>query len=99
MGETIPGDFWLQALSSNWNFNDNLRVARGSERPLLHIDGRSREGTSSPTQLFNAFISGVSARLSPGLTLIQNPSPSLATFTLDMTLFAPPAPPAQAAKQ
>ncbi len=98
IGETIPSDFWLAALSSDRRFNENLRVLRGEERPILHIEGRSREGTASPAQLFAAFISGISQRLSGGLALAQNPSPSFDKFTLDMTLFAPPPPPAPSAE-
>jgi hypothetical protein len=93
MGETMPKDFWLASLSADWRFNDTLRIKRGFERPLLHIEGRSREGTSSPAQLFGQFITGMSQRLGNGLALAQNPSPSFDKFTLDLSLFAPPVPP------
>lgn len=92
VGETMPKDFWIANLSSDWRFNDNLRVLRGAERPMLHIEGRSREGTGSPAQLFGEFISGMSQRLGPSLSMAQNPSPSFDKFTLDLTLFAPPPP-------
>jgi hypothetical protein len=96
VGETMPKDFWIANLSSDWRFNENLRVLRGAERPMLHIEGRSREGTGSPAQLFGEFISGMSQRLGSGLSMAQNPSPSFDKFTLDLTLFAPPPPPAAA---
>jgi hypothetical protein len=88
-GDTIPKEFWFASMSSAWADNPNLRVAKGEERPIVHVDGRSREGTASPAQLFTAFTAGLTQRLSPGLTLVQNPSPGFDKFTLDMTLFAP----------
>ena len=94
IGETIPSDFWLTHASSDWRFNDNLRVARGSERPLLHVEGRMREGTTSPAQLFLQFGAGLSQRLAPHLAMVQSPSAQFDKFTLDMTLLAPPAAPA-----
>ncbi len=91
IGETIPGDFWLAELASTWAFNDNLRIGRGEERPIVHVEGRSREGTASPQQLFAAFIAGTTTRLGPDTVLLQNPSPNFAKFTMDLTLFAPQA--------
>ena len=79
-------------MSSDWRFNDNLRVPRDEPRPILHADGRPREGAASPSQLFSRFIAGVSQRLSSSLAMVQNPSPNFAQFTMDLTLFAPPAP-------
>ncbi|MBK8178219.1 MAG: pilus assembly protein PilM [Planctomycetes bacterium] len=96
VAETIPSDFWLSQASSEWRFNENLRVPRGEERPILHMEGRSREGTSSPAQLFAAFVAGVATRLAPAVAMTQNPSPSFDKFTLDLTLFAPEAPVAAA---
>ncbi len=90
--ESIPNDFWFASLSSDWHFNDSLGVAHGEERPIVHVDGRSREGTSAPAQLFAEFVGGIRQRLTPGLALVQNPSPLMDKFTLDMTLFAPPPP-------
>jgi hypothetical protein len=91
--ESIPGDFYFQTLISDWAVNDNLRVARGAERPIVHVEGRSREGTASPAQLFAAFIGGLTKSLGAGLAMVQNPSPSFDKFTIDLTLFAPPPPP------
>ena len=90
VGETLPSDFWFAALSSDWRTNESLRIARGEERPIVHADGRSREGTASPAQLFAGFIAGITQRLSPGLALTENPSPAFDKFTLDLSLFAPP---------
>ena len=90
LADTLPSDFWVTELNSECVYNDNLRVLRGEERPLVHIVGRSREGTASSAQLFGEFVAGLSKRLGPNLTLASNPSPGLDKFTLDLTLFAPP---------
>ncbi|HUR27212.1 MAG TPA: pilus assembly protein PilM [Planctomycetota bacterium] len=91
--ESIPSGFFFTALTSDWAVNDNLRVARGEERPIVHVEGRSNEGTASPAQLFAAFISGLTQRLGAGLAMVQRPSASFDKFTIDLTLFAPPPPP------
>lgn len=92
VGQSIPSDFWLANLTSEWRFQDALRVARGSERPILHAEGRSREGTASPAQLFAAFVAGFADRMGPALAYTANPSPQFDKFNLDATLFAPPLP-------
>ena len=94
--ESIPKEFSFKGLSTDWRFNDLLRVARGEDRPILHVDGISREGTASPAQLFQALIAGITQRLPAELAMIANPSPDFAKFTIDLTVFAPPPPPAAA---
>jgi hypothetical protein len=91
--ESIPNGFYLSSLISDWAINENLRVARGAERPIVHVEGRSNEGTASPAQLFAAFLGGLTQRLGSQLTMVQKPSPSFDKFTIDLTLFAPPPPP------
>jgi len=97
-GASIPNDFWFAGLTSEWKVSDTLRVARGEERPIIHVDGRSREGTASPAQLFGAFVAALTQRLNPGVTLVANPSPQFDKFTIDSTLFGPPPPPAAPAE-
>ncbi|MEO6709515.1 MAG: pilus assembly protein PilM, partial [Planctomycetota bacterium] len=96
--ESIPKEFSFKGLSTDWRMNEGLRVAHGEERPILHVDGISREGTASPAQLFGAFIAGVTQRLPAELAMLYNPSPDFIKFTIDLTLFAPP-PPAAASEE
>jgi type IV pilus assembly protein PilM len=95
--ETLPGDFWISSLTSDWRFNDALRVERGSERPIVHIEGRAREGTQSINAEFQTFLERFRERLARA-DMNQTLSPSGEKFTLDVTLLAPPAAPAEASE-
>ncbi len=85
----LPNEFWIQELSSEWGFDEDWGVARGAELPILHLEGRAREGTESMATVYQAFLSELDARF-PGARLKQRPSPSGDKFTIDMTLLAPP---------
>jgi type IV pilus assembly protein PilM len=87
----LPEGFWIDKLSSKWGFNDQLRVARGSERPLLHLEGKAVEGTESLSALLENLVQHVHAAF-PQAEFVYAPSPSGEKFTLDFTLFAPPKP-------
>ncbi len=92
---SLPAEFWIQELSSEWSFDEDWGVDRGSERPILHLEGRAREGTESMASLYESFLAQLNALL-PGARLKQRPSPSGDKFTVDMTLLAPADPEAAA---
>jgi Tfp pilus assembly PilM family ATPase len=84
---SLPGDFWITNLTSEWRFDEALHVARGSERPIVRLEGSSREGTESLASQFTAFLGELKSRL-PELELTQTLSPSGDKFTVDMTLYS-----------
>ena len=92
----LPGDFWIESLSSEWRSDESLRLPRDSERPVVHLVGRAREGTESIASQLELFVERMRQRL-PQAELYYQASPSGDRFTLDLTLFAPPAPPAPGA--
>ena len=71
-------------------------MVRGSERPILHLEGRAREGTESIAALLEGYVTRLRARF-PAAEFVYQPSPTGNKFTLDMTLYAPAKPAAPAA--
>jgi hypothetical protein len=89
----LPGDFWIDELSSDWRADEGLGIKRGSERPILRAEGMAREGTESVAAQLEALRSGLEQAF-PGARrqLTQNPRGD--RFTLQLTHFGPPEPPA-----
>ena len=83
----LPSDFWLDELSSRSAFNAALGIERGDERPVLHIEGKVREGTAAPFALFEGFLARLSSELE-GVRVLPSLSPAGDSFTLDLCLFS-----------
>ena len=88
--DSLSRDFWLTELVAAWGADSELGVERGAERPLLHVAGRTREGTESVSLQFQEFVEGVRAAL-PGVAMKESMAPSGRNFEVDLTLLAPPA--------
>ena len=84
----LPDGFWIAELSSAWSFDEGLGIKRGEELPILHLEGRAREGTESIASLLDGFVIGLRRRF-PEAVFEYAPSPSGDRFTLDFSLFAP----------
>jgi Tfp pilus assembly PilM family ATPase len=93
----LPDEFWLTQMTSDWKSDPELRIPRGSERPVFSIAGRAREGTNSLAALYEAFIRNVRDRLPPGAGLNERLAATGARFTVDISAFSDPKPPAEAA--
>lgn len=88
----LPQDFWIETMTSGWGSSDDLEIKNPDQRPLLHIRGRTREGTDSPSLLFEEFVTALKGDL-PEVTRILHRMEATATyFTLDLTMLAPPPP-------
>ncbi len=94
----LPDGFWVESLASEWRFHDQLRVKRGEERPIVRVNGRAREGIDSIAAALESYVAKLRARF-PDAALVYAPSASGDKFTLDLTLYAPPAPPAESAPE
>jgi hypothetical protein len=92
----LPDGFWIESLQSSWRVHEDLRLARGHERPVLHLQGRAREGTESLSALLETYVTKLRKRF-PSAEFVYRPSPSGEKFDLDLTLFAPPEAPEPAA--
>ncbi|MCP3916712.1 MAG: pilus assembly protein PilM [bacterium] len=92
LDERLPDDFWLTELSSDWSHDKELRVERNYERPILLIRGRAREGTDSTTSQQQQMMAGLRTAM-PDAAVLETFNQDL--FEIDMTLFAPPPPPAE----
>lgn len=84
----LPEGFWIEKLTSLRRADEALGVARDAERPILHLEGRAREGTESIATLLDGFVSGLREAF-PEAAFVYAPSPSGDRFTLDFTFFAP----------
>jgi hypothetical protein len=84
----MPADFWIEKLASGSRFDPEIGVERSDPRPIVHVDGRAREGTEAVNVLFQKLVDGVRARL-PGLACKHSLSPTGTSFTLDLTTLAP----------
>ena len=86
---SLPRDFWISQITSEFGFDSGLRIERGVERPILRVEGRSREGTDSPAVQYEGFVRSLRKRL-PEMDMKETLSPTGAKFTIDMTAFGPP---------
>jgi len=84
----LPDGFWIEGLSTDFRVNEGLRVVRGSEKPVIKVAGRAREGTESIAALLDSYVTKLRARF-PAAEILYAPSPSGEKFTLDLTLHAP----------
>lgn len=95
---SMPPDFWIEKLSSGLRFDAELGVERTDPRPIVHVEGRAREGTEAANLLFQKLVDGVRGGLA-GATTKQSLSPTGTSFTLDITTLAPPPSAAPAAEE
>lgn len=84
----LPGDFWVDTLAMGWQSDPDLGVARGAERPILRVRGRSREGTESPALLFQDFAAALRKRLPEARTKERMGE---SDFTIDLCALGMPA--------
>lgn len=85
----LPDGFWVEGMTSDWGNDDELRVPRsGGDRPILHLKGRTREGTDSPQVRFAEFTAALTREL-PGIMLKERMGAAGSQFTIDLTLLAP----------
>ncbi len=91
----LPGDFWVDTLSMDWQADPDLGVVRGAERPILRVRGRSREGTESPALLFQDFVAALKQRMPEARTKERMGE---SDFTLDVCALGAPAAPATPAQ-
>lgn len=85
----LPREFWVRRMESQWGYDEELGLERGTERPILSLQGRAREGTDSPAVLYQGFITALVRDL-PGARMNQAPSATGADFDIDLTLYGPP---------
>jgi len=87
----LPEEFWISRLGSTWSFDDELRIGRERERPILRLTGRAKQGTRSMSELYERFLASLRDDLD-GVALKAAPSADGSRFSLDLTLLAPPPP-------
>jgi type IV pilus assembly protein PilM len=86
----LPRDFWIAKLTSDVRYDPELGVPRGAERPIVRLEGRAREGTGSLATQYESFLVALRERLT-GARIKETLSPDGTRFTIDLTMFAPPA--------
>lgn len=83
----LPGDFWVEALAMEWLSDPDLGIQRGSERPVVQVRGHSREGTESPSLLFQDLVEGLRRRMPEAR---MKPRMGESDFTLDLSSLGQP---------
>jgi Tfp pilus assembly PilM family ATPase len=91
LDDRMPEEYWLSRMESRWTHDEELGVTREYERPILRLEGRARQGTSSMSVLHESFLASVTEAL-PGVVLKSAPSYDGSSFELDMTLLPIPEP-------
>jgi Tfp pilus assembly PilM family ATPase len=81
---SLPDDFWLTQLSTDFRPDPELGVAKGEDRPIVSIAGKAREGAVSLSTQFAAFVQGLRSRLPEGTAIRDRMKPSGAGFTVDL---------------
>lgn len=87
----LPPNFWVTRLSQEFRADPSLGLVGNDKRPVLAIEGRAREGTNSLAVLYEGFVTTLASKLPAGARFNQQLSPSGSKFTIDLSLFAPPA--------
>ena len=81
----LPREFWLESMNLTTGADDDLGVPRDDARPILRVRGRAREGTETPTLLFEEFVAALGRRI-PDVRIEDRMGDS--SFTLDLTTLA-----------
>lgn len=92
----LPPDFWLDQLTTSWSKDEDLGVPPGDDLPILRLRGRAREGTDTPSALFEEFVGNLRSSL-PEARIKERMNDTQSLFTIDLTSVAPPAPEGDAA--
>jgi Tfp pilus assembly PilM family ATPase len=95
----LPSEFWLTVLYTDFKADPELGVQRGDERPILHVEGRAREGTNSLSALYELFVHDLRAALPADAALRMRPTPNGASFKMDLTVFPKPGDPGKGAQE
>lgn len=85
----LPDSFWITAMSSDVGASKELGIGRERELPVLHVEGRAREGTESVGRLFQDFVAELEAAL-PEARLAASLGSTFQSFTLDVCTLLPP---------
>jgi Tfp pilus assembly PilM family ATPase len=85
----MPEEYWLSRLESRWGFDPGLGIDRSQERPIIHLEGRARQGTNQMSLLHEAFVASLRSEL-PGVNLWSAPKYDGSSFALDLTTLALP---------
>ena len=83
----LPAEFWVEKIESHVGNDTSLGIESKSERPILRLEGRSRDSAASPTALFQGLLTDLEEDL--GESVVLNPTFDGKRFTIDLTLFSP----------
>lgn len=84
----MPKDFWITRLVSEVATDDDLGIPRDARRPLLRVEGRTREGTERVNERFDELISAIESDLD-GLEMKRSLSPGGERFVIELSTLVP----------
>nr|MBC8451142.1 pilus assembly protein PilM [Planctomycetota bacterium] len=85
---STPKDFWITRLVSELASDEDLGVPRSTARPILRVEGKTREGVERTNERFDALVAAVEEAL-PGAALKDSLSPGNERFVIELTDLAP----------
>jgi len=85
--QSLPAEFWLTSLESREGEDAELGITRDDQQPILSVEGRAREGTSSMAVLYEDFLTQLRGEL-PRARVKAAPSVRGTQFALDLTLYS-----------
>jgi len=83
-----PKDFWVTRLVAETASDDDLGVARSDMRPIVRIEGQTREGVERTNERFDEMVMALQDAL-PTAMLKDSLSPGGEHFVIEMTDLAP----------
>jgi type IV pilus assembly protein PilM len=86
----LPQEFWVTKLGTDWRADPNLRLIGNDKRPVIAIEGRSREGQTNLSAAYGRFVEAVKGKLPPDAPFNEHLNPTGSRFTVETTVFAPP---------
>ncbi|MDG1049967.1 MAG: pilus assembly protein PilM [Planctomycetota bacterium] len=85
LDDRLPPDFWITRVESAFGTDSEIRVERGSERPILTVRGQARDGVQSPTSQFQQLVADLEETM-PYVSLRADIDRN--KFNIHMTSFA-----------
>ena len=84
----MPKGFWLTRLVSEEAADEDLGIGRDARRPVLRLEGRTREGTERVDERFEELVAAITAGMD-GLVEKHSLSPGGERFVIELSTLAP----------
>lgn len=84
----MPKDFWIQRFVGEVSVDEDLAIDRSEERPVVRIEGQTREGVERTNERFVALVDALRSEL-PRAELRDSLTPGGERFVIKLSSFVP----------